>query len=770
MQLQTGTLLHQEEYRILSVLGQGGFGITYLGLQQGLERRVAIKEFFMKDLCNRNEGDSQVSVLSEGARQQVDRFRQKFLKEAKTLAALDNPHIIRIYNVFEENGTAYYVMEYIEDGSLKDLVSAHGPLPEAEALGYIRQLADALEYLHRQKILHLDLKPANVLLKGGQTAVLIDFGISKRYDEEGSQTSSTPAGISRGYAPLEQYNAGGVSRFQPCTDIYSLGATLYTLLTGEVPPAATDVNNDGLPALPSHISAQTARAIEKAMSPRPKDRPQSVEEFMKLLQSVDEEATKPGEGKATPKERQKKSQPRKLRKIIGGMVAAMVVIAGLLAIPFMKNAPKEVKEVDYTPLFTPYKDAAGKYGYVGITGKEDSLRTVVIPAKYKRVGSFNEGLARVELNWKWGYINKQGQEVVPPKYSIALNFNEGLAKVLYANGDYGYINRQGEEIVPPRYHAVEFFCEGLAQVKLNEKWGYINQQGEEIVHPKYDVSGAFCNGFARIKLNGKWGLINKSGEEIVPPEYDGIGEYSEGTFLIKRNGRYGYINTLGDEIIPPDLQYDAAYAFNEGFTEVELNGKWGYINKLGEEIIPLKYDFAYAFNNGLAKIKLNEKWGYVNKLGQEIVPLKYDNAEDFSEGMAKVKLNGKWGYVNNQGQEIIPPKYDGAGSFNEGLAGIVLNGKCGYINQQGEEIVPPKYTDAYSFNEGMAKVELNGKWGYVNNRGEEIIPCQYDRATDFCNGLALVQIGNICYFITLKGERILETTLDGELQISSGQG
>mgnify|MGYP002585005645 CR=1 FL=1 len=561
MQLQTGTLLHQGEYRILSVLGQGGFGITYLGLQQGLERRVAIKEFFMKDLCNRNEGDSQVSVLSEGARQQVDRFRQKFVKEAKTLAALDNPHIIRIYNVFEENGTAYYVMEYIEDGSLKDLVSAHGPLPEAEALGYIRQLADALNYLHRQKILHLDLKPANVLLKGGQTAVLIDFGISKRYDEDGSQTSSTPAGISRGYAPLEQYNAGGVSRFQPCTDIYSLGATLYTLLTGEVPPAATDVNNDGLPALPSHISTSTARAIEKAMSPRPKDRPQSVEEFMKLLQSVDEEVTKPGEGKAMPKERQKKSQPRKLRKIV---VAVMVVIAGLLAIPFMKDAPKEVKEVDYTPLFTLYTNSEGKYGYVGITGKEDSLRTVVIPAKY----------------------------------DYAENFSEGMA----------------------------------------------------------------C---------------------------------------------------------------------------VKLNGKYGFVNKLGQEIVPLKYDFV---------------------------------AWEFNEGMAGVKLNGKWGYINQQGEEIVPPKYTDTYSFNEGLAGVVLNRKRGYINQQGEEIVPPKYTDAYSFNEGMARVKLNGKWGYVNNRGQEIIPCQYDRATNFCNGLALVQTGNICYFITPKGERILETTLDGELQISGGQG
>ena len=732
MQLQTGTLLHQGEYRILSVLGQGGFGITYLGLQQGLERRVAIKEFFMKELCNRNEGDSQVSVLSEGARQQVDRFRQKFLKEAKTLAALDNPHIIRIYNVFEENGTAYYVMEYIEDGSLKDLVSARGSLPEAEALGYIRQLADALGYLHRQKILHLDLKPANVLLKGGQTAVLIDFGISKRYDEEGSQTSSTPAGISRGYAPLEQYNAGGVSRFQPCTDIYSLGATLYTLLTGEVPPAATDVNNDGLPALPSHISTSTARAIEKAMSPRPKDRPQSVEEFMKLLQSVDEEVTKPGEGKAMPKERQKKSQPRKLRKIV---VAVMVVIAGLLAIPFMKDAPKEVKEVDYTPLFTLYTNSEGKYGYVGITGKEDSLRTVVIPAKYDYAENFSEGMACVKLNGKYGFINKLGQEIIPLKYDfVAGEFNEGMAGV-ELNGKYVYVNKLGQEIVPPKYDFVWEFNEGMAIVELNGKHGYVNKLGQEIVPLKYDDVRNFKEGMAWVQLNEKWGYINKLGEEIVP------------------------------------LKYDNAGYFNEGMAWVQLNEKWGYINKLGEEIVPLKYDYAENFSEGMACVKLNGKYGFVNKLGQEIVPLKYDFvAWEFNEGMAGVKLNGKWGYINQQGEEIVPPKYTDTYSFNEGLAGIVLNGKCGYINQQGEEIVPPKYTDAYSFNEGMARVELNGKWGYVNNRGEEIIPCQYDRVTDFCNGLALVQTGNICYFITPKGERILKTTLDGELQISSGQG
>lgn len=119
MQLNINATLQNGKYRLIAVLGQGGFGITYLALQEGLGRKVAIKEFFMKDFCNRNAHTSHVSIASDGAREQVERFRQKFLKEARTIAALDHPHIIRIYDVFEENGTAYYVMEYIDGGSLK---------------------------------------------------------------------------------------------------------------------------------------------------------------------------------------------------------------------------------------------------------------------------------------------------------------------------------------------------------------------------------------------------------------------------------------------------------------------------------------------------------------------------------------------------------------------------------------------------------------------------------------------------------------------------
>ena len=285
MQLRAGTLLKGGDYRIECVLGQGGFGITYLATDVGLARKVAIKEFFMKEHCNRDADNTSVSVPSVGSREMVDKFRDKFLKEARLIAALEHPNIIPIYSVFEENGTAYYVMKYIAGGSLNDALR-HGRLPESEAVRYVRDVAAALRYCHapERMILHLDVKPNNVLLCDGR-AVLIDFGVSKHYDRAGKQTSSKPVGTSCGYAPPELYNdsADSLRKFSAATDVYSLGATLYKLVTGDTPPHAMDVSDDGLPPLPASVSSVVCRAIECAMQPRRKDRPQSIDAFLDLL-------------------------------------------------------------------------------------------------------------------------------------------------------------------------------------------------------------------------------------------------------------------------------------------------------------------------------------------------------------------------------------------------------------------------------------------------------------------------------------------------------
>ena len=289
MHLQAGALLKNGEYKIEKVLGQGGFGITYLAEQTSLGRKVALKEFFMEGLCNRDAATSHVSVPSVGSKKLVERFKQKFIKEARNIASLEHKHIVPIIDVFEENGTAYYVMKYFSGGSL----SFNSAIPEDVALRYTKQLASALRFIHKKRMMHLDIKPSNILLDDEDNVVLIDFGLAKQYDNAGQQTSTTPVGISHGYAPIEQYRSGGVSAFSPATDIYSLGATLYKLLTGTVPPEAMDLVATGLPACPANVSAETWNAVKSAMQPAALSRPQSVDKFLSLLSENGTEGRRP---------------------------------------------------------------------------------------------------------------------------------------------------------------------------------------------------------------------------------------------------------------------------------------------------------------------------------------------------------------------------------------------------------------------------------------------------------------------------------------------
>lgn len=307
--LRIGSFLQNGKYKIEKVLGQGGFGITYLATQKisiegpigqiDTEIKLAIKEFFMKDICNRDEDSSIVSIPSVGSQQLAERFKQKFIKEARNISRLKHAHIIKVVDVFEENGTAYYVMEYHGNGSLNSLIKQNGPMPEDKATNYILQIASALEYIHNEQMNHLDIKPDNILLNNKGEAILIDFGLSKCYDAGGEQTSSTPVGVSVGYAPLEQSRVGGVETFSPATDIYSLGATFYKLLTGNTPPDASEVLDEGLPDMGSNISVNIQNLITQAMEPRRKKRPQSIREFLSLFgdkstesKLVDSEETK----------------------------------------------------------------------------------------------------------------------------------------------------------------------------------------------------------------------------------------------------------------------------------------------------------------------------------------------------------------------------------------------------------------------------------------------------------------------------------------------
>ena len=289
--LPIGTML-DHRYRIVRYLASGGFGNTYVAEDMRLGMELAVKEFFLRGFCLRDT-QTHTKVITVIEHELVGRYRAKFEKEAKIICRLNHPGIVHVSDVFEENGTVYYVMDYLKGCCLADMVKKRGHLEEFDALRYIRKVDDALRYIHSQNVNHLDLKPANIMVrKADNEPIIIDFGISKQYDEHKEETSTTPPGISEGYSPLEQYRPGGVKEFSPQSDIYALGATLYKILTGKTPPSATDVNEDGLPPFPSIISKATANAIEKAMEPRRRIRLSNVDEFLQLLpRKIDNEMT-----------------------------------------------------------------------------------------------------------------------------------------------------------------------------------------------------------------------------------------------------------------------------------------------------------------------------------------------------------------------------------------------------------------------------------------------------------------------------------------------
>lgn len=300
MTLQQDYTLQDGNYRILKVLGQGGFGITYLAIQVRLDRKVAIKEFFMKNFCERNETTRQVTLGTAGSRETVNSCRKKFLKEAKHIAKLDHPNIIRIIDVFDENSTSYYVMEYIEGGSLSNKLGTTG-LSMSDATRYILQVAEALKYIHKQNIAHLDIKPSNIMLNGNDEIVLIDFGVSKQYDLTGGQTSVSPVGCSSGYAPLEQYDPNGVKDFSPQTDIYSLGATYFKLLTGITPLNAFRITKDFLQeklkakGVPTAVISIICKSMEKLKENRFSDVCSFIEGLNSISLHVDESSDKKDE-------------------------------------------------------------------------------------------------------------------------------------------------------------------------------------------------------------------------------------------------------------------------------------------------------------------------------------------------------------------------------------------------------------------------------------------------------------------------------------------
>jgi len=358
--LKPGTSLQGGKYKIIRTLGQGSFGITYLAstrtvINGGLGRmevsvNVTVKEFFMSDLNSRAADGTGVEKTNSPL---VYNYRVKFRREAENLSKLHHPNIVKVLEVFEENNTAYYVMEFIDGETLDDYIRGKGRLPEDEALRISGSVCTALTYMHAHNMLHLDLKPKNIMLDSEGGIRLIDFGLAKQFNDNGEPESSTSLGLGTpGYAPIEQAQYKQDGTLPVTLDIYALGATLYKMLTGHTPPESSYILNEGLPQdvlQGAGVSPAVIAVVTKAMAALRKDRYPTVDAMQRALAAALSSAGEDDTVYDTPKPDPKPApapipepKPSRLKKY--GIFAAALFV-GLLVFWLWPGNPQPVAPV-----------------------------------------------------------------------------------------------------------------------------------------------------------------------------------------------------------------------------------------------------------------------------------------------------------------------------------------------------------------------------------------------------------------------------------------
>lgn len=310
----------------------------------------------------------------------------------------------------------------------------------------------------------------------------------------------------------------------------------------------------------------------------------------------------------------------------------------------------------------------GKMGYIDKKGE------ICIPLHFNDAGEFREGYARIRKvgSSNLGFIDKTGNMAIPAVFDgggyVDMFFQEGLAKVL-KDGKWGFINTNGNMVFTTMYDLhTSVFHNGLVLANTEEKiygsnmknrlYGFLGSDGRIVIPMKFDKAGEFHDGLAKVLENGKWGFINKNGNRIIPPIYELARDFSDGLAAVKKNGKWLFVNKRGDVVI--STNYETVEDFSEGLVAVCKNGKWGFIDKNGNVVVPIKFDYVRAYQEGMAVVSEMDEYGncsnygLINVKGDIIIPMQYDWIPNgFQEGLAVVKKDDRWGFVDKYGHSTL---------------------------------------------------------------------------------------------------------------------
>lgn len=318
---------------------------------------------------------------------------------------------------------------------------------------------------------------------------------------------------------------------------------------------------------------------------------------------------------------------------------------------------------------------------------------------------FSNGLGKIILDGKAGYINSRGKLIIEAKYKDAGRFSENLAPVEFDDGKWGFVDTKGDVVIKPTFDWALSFREGRALIQVGEKWGYIDRTGRIIVEPKFDHADSFSEGLAHVQLyqkKYKSGFIDKDGNWVIPPVWDGGSSFNSGRARVGRDIGYNggvvvetlFIDKKGNVIF--EHKYSGMLAdFSEGLMWVETYGQYGFVDMFGKETIEPQFDDVREFSDGLAVVKINGKEGYIDKNGKFVIQPKFWSASPFSEGLAYVVTESReHGFIDRTGKMVIKLKVENrlnfsVGNFSEGRALIVIQDSSGYIDRQGNYIWKP---------------------------------------------------------------------------------